>query len=103
MDLVVVVVVTSFAIFNVIDYFTSSSVQVSQEKLLQYIHFNRLENRMLIDQLKKEIDTHHPTPPPVQILVRKEVGNSANYFDKTFSEYQAGFSANGLLKQQLSA
>ena len=89
------------------------SVQVSQEKLLQYIHFNRLENRMLIDQLKKEIDqmrkeidTHHPTPPPpppgqVQVLVRKEVGNPADYFDKTYAEYQAGFSANGLLKQQL--
>ena len=80
------------------------SVQVSQEKLLQYIHFNRLENRMLIDQqrkeidqLKKEIDTHHP----VKVLVRKEVGNPADYFDKTYAEYQAGFSANGLLKQLL--
>ena len=103
MDLVVVVVavvvvITSFAIFNVIVDFTSFSVQVSQEKLLQYIHFNRLENRMLIDQMKKEIDTHHG---PVKVLVRKEVGNPADYFDKTFAEYQAGFSANGLLKQQL--
>ena len=82
------------------------SVQVSQEKLVQYIHFNRLENRMLIDQLRKEIDIHHPTPLPpppgqVQVLVRKEVGNPADFFDKTFAEYQAGFSANGLLKQQL--
>ena len=73
------------------------SVQVSQEKLLQYIHFNRLENRMLIDQLRKEIDTHHP----IKMLVRKVVGNPADYFDKTFAEYQAGFSANGVLKQQL--
>ena len=34
------------------------------------------------------------------MLVRKEVGNPANFFDKTFAEYQEGFSANGLLKQQ---
>ena len=86
----------------VVDVLNLFSVQVSQEKLLQYIHFNRLENRMLIDQmkkeidqLKKEIDTHHP----VKVLVRKEVGNPADYFDKTYAEYQEGFSANGLLKQ----
>ena len=36
------------------------------------------------------------------MLVRKEVGNSANYFDKTFAEYQEGFSANALLKKQLN-
>ena len=80
------------------------SVQVSQEKLLQYIHFNRLENRMLIDQLKKEIDQMRKEIDPhnpVKVLVRKEVGNPADYFDKTFAEYQAGFSANGVLKQQL--
>jgi len=66
--------------------------------LLQYIHFNRLENRMLIDQLKKEIDQMRKeidTHNPVKVLVRKEVGNPADYFDKTFAEYQAGFSANG--------
>ena len=40
------------------------------------------------------------TPVSVKVLVRKEVGNPANYFDKTFAEYQEGFSANGLLKQQ---
>ena len=34
-------------------------------------------------------------------MVRKEVGNPADYFDKTYAEYQEGFSANGLLKQQL--
>ena len=50
-----------------------------------------------IDQMRKEIDTHHP----IKMLVRKVVGNPADYFDKTFAEYQAGFSANGLLKQQL--
>ena len=75
--------------------------QVSQKKLLQYIHFNRLENRMLIDQLKKEIDIHHPPPPPsVKMLVRKQVDNPADYFDKTYAEYQEGFSANGLFKKQ---
>jgi len=30
-----------------------------------------------------------------EMLVRKEVGNPADYFDKTFAEYQKGFSANG--------
>ena len=39
------------------------------------------------------------TPVSVKVLVRKEVGNLANYFDKTFAEYQEGFSANGLSKQ----
>ena len=34
------------------------------------------------------------------MLVRKEVGNPADYFDKTFAEYQKGFSANGVLKKQ---
>ena len=40
-------------------------------------------------------------PGQVQVLVRKEAGNPADYFDKTFAEYQKGFSANGRLKQQL--
>ena len=84
---------------------------------------------MLIDQLKKEMEAHHPspssslspsppsttstpptsTPPipasptsstPVKMLVRKEADNHAAYFDKTYAEYQEGFSANGLLKKQ---
>ena len=37
-----------------------------------------------------------PPPGPVKVLVRKEVGNPADYFDKTFAEYKEGFSANGL-------
>ena len=42
------------------------------------------------------------TPAPaVKVLVRKEVGNHPAFFDKTFAEYQDGFSANGLLKKQL--
>jgi len=32
---------------------------------------------------------------PIPVLVRKEVGNPATYFDKSFREYQDGFSANG--------
>ena len=41
------------------------------------------------------------TPAPaVKVLVRKEVGNHPAFFDKTFAEYQEGFSANGLLKEQ---
>ena len=42
-----------------------------------------------------------PLPPgPIKVLVRKEVGNPADYFDKTFAEYQEGFSANGVLTKQ---
>ena len=32
---------------------------------------------------------------PVVMLVRKQVGNPSDFFDKSFSEYQEGFSANG--------
>ena len=38
------------------------------------------------------------SPGAQEMLVRKEVGNPADYFDKTFAEYQKGFSANGVLK-----
>ena len=34
------------------------------------------------------------------MLVRKEVGNPVDFFDKTFDEYKKGFSAKGLLKQK---
>ena len=83
-----------------------------------------ISQRMEIDQLKKEMEAYHPSPPsslspsppshtstpptpasttsstPVKMLVRKEADNHAAYFDKTYAEYQEGFSANGLLKQQ---
>ena len=43
-----------------------------------------------------------PSPPflgPLSMMVRKrEAGNPADYFDKTFAEYQEGFAANGVLK-----
>ena len=32
---------------------------------------------------------------PVVMLARKQVGNPSDFFDKSFSEYQEGFSANG--------
>ena len=32
------------------------------------------------------------------MMVRKQAGNPADYFDKTFAEYKEGFAANGLLK-----
>ena len=50
---------------------------------------------------EKVITTKHPLP--VKVLVRKEVGNPANYFDKTFAEYQKGFSANGVLKERVKS
>ena len=91
--------------------------------MLQYIHFNRHQNSLLINDLKKQIEAHHhlppnptpvptsappfppPPPPPslpgqVLVLVRKEVGNPVDYFEKTFAEYKEGFSSNGMLKQQ---
>ena len=40
-----------------------------------------------------------PSPQgPIPVLVRKEVGNPPTYFDKSFREYQDGFSANGKLQ-----
>ena len=89
--------------------------------MLQYIHFNRHQNSLLINDLKKQIEAHHPLPPypppaptsaptspptpssppgEVLVLVRKEVGNPVDYFEKTFAEYKEGFSSNGMLKQQ---
>jgi len=70
--------------------------EVSQEKLLQYIHFNRQYNTLLIEHNTKLIDQLRTEV----ILVRKPGGNPEDFFDKTFAEYKAGFAANGLLKHQ---
>ena len=88
--------------------------QVNQKKLLNYIHFNRHHNTMLVNQLRTEIESHHPpsrktssspslgsTPSSSPshdhvILTRKNsAGNPTDYFDKTFAEYKEGFAANG--------
>ena len=37
----------------------------------------------------------------VDILVRKEVGNPEDFFDKTWDEYKDGFAANGSLNHIL--
>ena len=96
--------------------------------MLQYIHFNRHQNSLLINDLKKQIEAHHPLPPSptpattpaaspspattptspptapipgqVQILVRKEAGNPLNYFHKTFAEYEEGFESKGTVSKQ---
>ena len=34
----------------------------------------------------------------LSMMVRKQAGNPADYFDKTFAEYKEGFAANGVLK-----
>ena len=34
------------------------------------------------------------------MLVRKQAGNPYDYFDKTFAEYQRGFSANGEFRKK---
>ena len=50
--------------------------------------------------LQQEFE-HFPSPGgEIAILVRKEVGNPVDFFDKTFDEYKKGFSAKGLLKQK---
>merc|ERR1712012_694028 len=73
------------------------------------------DNNKQIDQLRTEIDDiKAETSPllqlsaknshlieqlrfvlPVVMLVRKQCENPTDYFDKTFAEYQEGFSANG--------
>ena len=75
-----------------------------------------------VNLLKTNCDSSSPSPPPtsttttttttttlppvsttpasVKVLVRKEVGNHPHFFDKTFAQYQEGFSATGLLKEQ---
>jgi len=50
----------------------------------------QIANQM--DEMKKEIEKHHTR---IVMLRRKEVGNPVDFFEKTFSEYQAGFEANG--------
>ena len=39
-------------------------------------------------------------PDVHEIVRRKNVGNPAYFFDKTFAEYQEGFSANGDMQQK---
>ena len=39
----------------------------------------------------------HPLPSGgVKILVRKDVGNPADFFNKNFNDYKRGFSADGV-------
>ena len=37
----------------------------------------------------------------VKILVRKEVGNPRDYFDKSYEEYKEGFAARGVFKKYI--
>ena len=74
------------------------------------------DNAKLIEQLRSDLKPFLPVPgkwnvddinskfvfvyhslSSVAMLVRKQVGNPPDYFDKTFAEYQRGFSANGEL------
>ena len=43
------------------------------------------------------------TLPPalVKVLVRKEVGNPRDYFDKSYEEYKEGFAARGVFKKYI--
>ena len=65
---------------------TSHSVIEAQEKT--------------ITELRKLVTTTTLPPGSVKVLVRKEVGNPADFFDKTFAEYKKGFSAKGGLKRE---
>merc|ERR1719320_722082 len=49
------------------------------------------ENTKLIEQLRIDLKSLLP----VAMLVRKQASNPHDYFDKTFAEYQRGFSAYG--------
>ena len=71
-------------------------MQVSQEKLLQYIHFNRQYNSLLIEhntklieQLRTEMETVKATEPSTQLeveSVQPESGESKQiYYHFTFS------------------
>ena len=71
-------------------------MQVSQEKLLQYIHFNRQYNTLLIEhntklieQLRTEMETVKATEPSTQLeveSVQPESGESKQiYYHFTFS------------------
>ena len=45
--------------------------------------------------------TGDPSRRPVNILVRKEVGNPLDYFEKSYEEYKEGFAARGVFKKYL--
>ena len=98
---------------------TSHRVIEAQEKTINELRKLVTEDSKLTDSylglkevylLKENCDSSTTTttsrppgsssPGSVKVLVRKEVGNHPHFFDKTFSYYQEGFSANGLLKEQ---
>merc|ERR1712012_1429212 len=84
-------------------------------KQIDKLRIQNQDNNKQIDQLRTEIDNiKAETSPlrqlmaensyliemlrsllPVVILMRKQCENPTDYFDKTFAEYQEGFSANG--------
>ena len=41
------------------------------------------------------MDMVNGTPGDVTVLVRKNVGNPVDFFDKSWTEYKEGFAANG--------
>ena len=56
----------------------------------------------MIETLNKKLQTQEDTIVKLQrqvsgetVLVRKNVGNPNDFFDKTWREYKEGFSANG--------
>ena len=99
---------------------------MSQGQLLQYIHFNRHHNTLLVQHNTKLIEDLRTEnahliqenirendqisklrtdvdniilyqPGVVPMLVRKQCENPSDFFDKSFRDYQDGFAANGKL------
>jgi len=96
---------------------------IDWKEMLQYIHFNRHSNTLLIEELKARVETLEANvdssssgsssssrgssaspkqvglPIPAEgshVMLRRKhnAGNPAGFFDKTYSEYQAGFEDN---------
>jgi len=102
---------------NKIDQLKTDSTLLVQHntKQIDKLRIQNQNNNKQIDQLRTEVDSiKAETSPlrqliaenshlidmlrslmPVVMLVRKQCDNPMDYFDKTFAEYQEGFSANG--------
>ena len=83
----------------------NKKIKTQEVKLQMQIFFGtELELHMedVIETLNKKLQTQEDTIVKLQrqfsdetVLVRKNVGNPNDFFDKTWREYKEGFSANG--------
>merc|ERR1712156_1192436 len=66
----------------------------TREKLADAAHNGEMCSSTRIISLKDQ-DTCNDQPCEIVVLRRKEVGNVANYFEKSFEEYKNGFESKG--------